>query len=420
MTSASACPFSNASTDFRPFDLKDPFPFYAWARANEPVFRLDELGYFVVSRYDDVKAVFENYRVFSSEIAQQPVRPLCDEARRIMREGGFTAYSGLSARVPPDHTRIRRLVQRCFGPKRFKSIEPAIRAIVNSQLNAFAARGSADFHAEYAYDTPALVVFKLVGVPDSDVPKVKAWAVSRAMLTWGELSDAEQLPHAHAMVEYWRYCRDLVRQRHEKPGDDLPGDLVRMQQEGAEITDDEIAGVMYSVLFAGHETTTNLMSNGLRELLAHREQWERLVADPQLIPNAVDECLRFAPSVIVWRRLALEDAVVGGVPIPKGSRLLLLLGSANRDEQNFANGEHFDVTRANADQHLSFGFGIHNCAGRELARLEFALTLEEMTRRFANLRLKPGQDFDFVKMLSFRIPLGLQIEWDPRPNAQAA
>ena len=417
---ASACPFSKASADFRPFDLKDPFPFYAWARANEPVFHLDDLGYFVVSRYDDVKAVFENYRVFSSEIAQQPVRPLCDEARRIMREGGFTAYSGLSARVPPDHTRIRRLVQRCFGPKRFKAIEPEIRAIVNRQLDAFAARGAADFHAEYAYDTPALVVFKLVGVPDSDVPKVKAWAVSRAMLTWGELSDAEQLPHAHAMVEYWRYCRDLVRQRHDVPADDLPGDLVRMQQEGAEISDDEIAGVMYSVLFAGHETTTNLMSNGLRELLAHRDQWQRIVADPALIPNAVDECLRYAPSVIVWRRLALADAEVGGVAIPKGSRLLLLMGSANRDEQNFPEGESFDVGRANADQHLSFGFGIHNCAGRELARLEFALTLEEMTRRFANLRLKPGQDFDFVKMLSFRIPLGLQIEWDPSPHVKAA
>jgi cytochrome P450 len=420
MTSASGCPFSKAADDFRPFDLKDPFPFYAWARANEPVFHLEKLGYHVVSRYDDVKAVFENWRVFSSEIAQQPVRPLGDEAKRVMREGGFTAYSGLSARIPPDHTRIRRLVQRCFGPKRFKAIEPEIREIVNRQLDAFAARGHADFHAEYAYDTPALVVFKLVGVPDSDVPKVKAWAVSRAILTWGELSDEEQIPHAHAMVDYWRYCRAIVASRHERPADDLPGDLVRLQGEGEQISDDEIAGVMYSVLFAGHETTTNLMSNGLRELLTHRAQWERLVADPTLIYSAVDECLRFAPSVIVWRRLALEDAIVGGVAIPKGSRLLLLMGSANRDSAVFPEGEKFDIGRPNADQHLSFGFGIHNCAGRELARLEFAITLEEMTRRFANLRLKPDQDFDFVKMLSFRIPLGLQIEWDPAPSTARA
>ena len=420
MTNASGCPFSKASADFRPFDLTDPFPFYAWARAHEPVFRLDDLGYYVVSRYEDVKAVFENWRVFSSEIAQQPVRPLGAEARRILREGDFTAYSGLSARVPPDHTRIRRLLQRCFGPKRFKAMEPQIRAIVCRQLDAFADRGHADFHAEFAYETPALVVFKLVGVPDADVPKVKAWAVSRASLTWGELSDEEQIPHAHAMVEYWRYCRDIVRRRHETPSDDLPGDLVKLQQEGERITDDEIAGVMYSVLFAGHETTTNLMSNGLRELLTHRAEWSRIVADPSLIHGAVDECLRYTPSVIVWRRLALEDAVVGGVVVPKGSRLLLLMGSANRDDEVFPDGERFDIARDNADQHLSFGFGIHNCAGRELARLEFSIALQQLTRRLPNLRLKTDQKFEFLKMLSFRIPLGLQIEWDPKPQAQAA
>ena len=386
MTSAAGCPFHNAAEDFRPFDLKDPFPFYAWARKEAPVFYLDSLDYFVVSRYDDVKGVFENWKTYSSEIAQSPVRPLGAEAKRIMKEGGFTAYSGLSARVPPEHTRIRRLVQRCFGPKRFHSIEPKIREIVNRQLDAFADRGHVDFHTEYAYETPALVVFQLIGVPDEDVPKVKGWAVSRALLTWGELSDEEQIPHAH----------------------------------GEEISDDEIAGVLYSALFAGHETTTNLMSNGLRELLLHPAEWHKLLAHPEKIPGAVDECLRYAPSVIVWRRLALEDGEVGGVKIPKGSRLLLLMGSANRDESNFPNGETFDVERANSNQHLSFGFGIHNCAGRELARLEFSITLEEMTRRFANLRLKPDQDFKFVKMVSFRVPLGLEIEWDLPAKAKAA
>lgn len=420
VTSAAGCPFHNAAEDFRPFDLKDPFPFYAWARKEAPVFYLDSMDYYVVSRYDDVKGVFENWKTYSSEIAQSPVRPLGAEAKRIMKDGGFTAYSGLSARVPPEHTRIRRLVQRCFGPKRFHSIGPKIREIVNSQLDAFADRGHVDFHTEYAYETPALVVFQLIGVPDEDVPKVKAWAVSRALLTWGELSDEEQIPHAHAMVDYWRYCRDIVRRRHENPTDDLPGDLVRMQQAGEEISDDEIAGVLYSALFAGHETTTNLMSNGLRELLLHPAEWNKLLAHPEKIPNAVDECLRYAPSVIVWRRLALEDGEVGGVKIPKGSRLLLLMGSANRDDSNFPDGETFDIDRANSGQHLSFGFGIHNCAGRELARLEFSITLEEMTRRFANLRLKPDQDFKFVKMVSFRVPLGLEIEWDAPAKAAAA
>jgi cytochrome P450 len=281
---AKACPFSDASVDFHPFDLADPYPFYEWARHQAPVFFSPELNYFVVARYADIKAVFDDWRTFSSENAQAPLRPIGEEARRVMREGGFTAYSGLSARVPPDHTRIRKLVQGCFGVRRFRAIEPQIREIVTKAIDAIIQKGEADFFKELAYDVPALVLFKLVGVPDADVPKVKSWGVSRSLLTWGNLSDQEQVPHAHNMVEYWRYCQDLVRQRREQEGDDLPSDLLREQKNGADISDDEIAGVLYSVLFAGHETTTTLMGNGLRELLAHRDNWEALVADPSRIP----------------------------------------------------------------------------------------------------------------------------------------
>ncbi len=417
---ASRCPFSNASEDFKPFDMKDPFPFYEWVRHEAPVFYAEKLGYYVIARYNDVKSVFENWQTFSSENAQAPVRPFGAEARRIMREGGFTAYSGLSARIPPEHTRIRRLVQRCFGPKRFQAIEPQIREIVNQALDAMEAKGQANFHAEFAYDVPALVLFRLVGVPTEDVAKVKAWAVNRATLTWGDLSDEEQIPHAHAMVDYWRYCRDIVRRRHENASDDLPGDLVRMQQSGEEISDDEIAGVLYSALFAGHETTTNLMTNGLRELLLRPAQYQKIVDDPSLISNAVDECLRYSPSVIVWRRRALADAEVGGVKIPKGSNILLLQGSANRDEEVFENGEAFDIHRKNADQHLSFGFGIHNCVGRQLARLEFSIALQELGRRFRGLRIVPEQSFEFLPIVSFRVPKALQIAWDRPAAAHAA
>jgi cytochrome P450 len=294
---AKACPFSDASIDFHPFDVADPFPFYEWARQEAPVFFSPELNYFVVARYADIKAVFEDWRTFSSENAQAPLRPFGEEARRIMREGGFTAYSGLSARVPPDHTRIRKIVQRCFGVRRFRAIEPQIRQIVTQAIDAIIHDGEADLFREFAYDVPALVLFKLVGVPDGDVPKVKAWGASRSLLTWGNLSDQQQVPHAINMVEYWRYCQDIVRQRRESAGDDLPSDLLHEKNSGEDISDDEIAGVLYSALFAGHETTTTLMGNGLRELLLHRDNWEALVADPSLIPGAVDEILRYAPSL---------------------------------------------------------------------------------------------------------------------------
>src|SRR3954451_6607324 len=165
---ARRCPFSDASADFDPFDLRDPFPFYEWARAEAPVFFSDELKHFVVARHADIKAVFEDWRTFSSENAQAPLRPMCEQGKQIMRDGGFTAYSGLSARVPPDHTRIRKLVQGCFGPRRFRAIEPQVRQIVNHALDAFIGNGAADFFRDFTYDVPALVLFKLVGVPDAD------------------------------------------------------------------------------------------------------------------------------------------------------------------------------------------------------------------------------------------------------------
>jgi cytochrome P450 len=409
---AKRCPFSNAAADFDPFDLNDPFPFYEWARAEAPVFFSDELKYFVVARHADIKSVFDDWRTFSSENAQAPLRPMCEEGKRIMREGGFTAYSGLSARVPPDHTRIRKLVQGCFGPRRFKSIEPQIKEIVNRAIDGFATRGHADFFREFAYDVPALVLFTLVGVPDTDVPKVKSWAVSRALLTWGNLSDEEQVGHARNMVDYWNYCRDLVRRRHEDPTDDLPGDLVQLQRKGAEISDEEIAGVLYSILFAGHETTTTLIANGLRELLLRRENWEALVADPTAIPNAVEEVLRFSPSIVAWRRRALKDTQIGGVAVPKGSDILLLIGSANRDETVFSDPASFDVQRADARSHLAFGYGIHACVGQQLARLEFAIALAELARRLPSLRLQSNQSFEFVRNTSFRVPKALGVEFD--------
>ena len=408
---ARSCPYSNASADFNPFDLVNPFPFYEWARAEEPVFYSDELGYFVVTRYQDIKAVFDNWQVFSSDNAQAPVRPMCAEGREIMRQGGFTAYSGLSARVPPDHTRIRKIAQSCFGPRRFKSIEPQIRAIINRAIDAFADRGKANFFSEFAYDVPALVLFKLVGIPDTDVPKVKSWAMSRALLTWASLSDEEQLPHARNMVEYWRYCQDLVKARYETPSDDLPGDMVRLKQEGADITDDEIAGVLYSVLFAGHETTTTLMANGVRELLTHRKNWDALIADKSLIPGPVDEILRFSPSIMTWRRRATQDTEIGGVKVPANSNILVVMASANRDESVFQNADEFDITRTNARNHLSFGFGIHFCLGQQLAKLEYGIMLEELTQRLPDMRLTEGQPFEFVRNISFRVPTALHVEW---------
>jgi cytochrome P450 len=412
-TAAGGCPVAHGHHGYEPFAQKNPFPAYAELRREEPVMFDERVGYWVVTRYDDVKAVFEDWETFSSENAQTPVRQRGPEAKRIMEEGGFTAYSGLSARRPPEHTRIRKVAQKAFTPRRYRALEPSIRAHVVRRIEAMLARPEAtgDFFADLAYDVPTVTILTLIGADTEQVDLFKAWSDSRAAMTWGDLSDEEQIPHAHNLVDYWQECLRLVRDAHEHERDTLVGDMVRAQQEGDEISDHEIASVVYSLLFAGHETTTTLISNAMRVLLAHPEQWAEAVADPKRIGPAIDEVLRYSGSIVAWRRKALKDAEVGGVAIPAGAELLLVMGSANRDESRFEDGELFDITRGNAREHLSFGFGIHYCLGNMLAKLQVKIALEEIARLMPDVRLQDGADIDFRENLSFRVPLEVPVTW---------
>lgn len=402
------------SSGFDPFDLNSPHAKWEQFRTQEPIFFHEETGYWVVSRYDDIKAIFDDWKTFSSENAQKPARPMCDAARKVMVDGGFTAYSGLTARVPPDHTRIRKVAQSCFGPRRFKSIEPQIETIVARHLGLLESQGGhgpVNFWETVAYPVPAHVLFTLMGIPDEDVPKIKQYGASRGAMTWGDPTDEQQVAIAHDMVAYWKYIRDLLAMRRANPGDDFPSDLLRLQAEGAEITDDEIAGVLYSTLFAGHETTSTFMGNYVLTMMDNRSAWESIKADPSLIPNAVEEMLRYMPSVVGWRRKARHAATVGGVDLPAGAEILMITGSANRDEGHFPAGETLDIRRDNARTHLSFGYGIHYCLGFQLAKMEAAILLRQLAERFPNLRLAPGFRAEYHRNLGFRVPKSVLVEW---------
>jgi cytochrome P450 len=416
MTSTSAksggCPMgfgAEAPADhhgYKPFAMENPFPSYAKMRSEQPVMFDERTGLYVVTRYDDVKGVFENWETFSSENAQAPVRKRGPQATKIMNDGGFTTYSGLSARRPPEHTRIRAVAQKAFTPRRFKALEPMIRENVRIAIKDMIERGEnhSEIVADLAYSLPTVTILTLIGADITKVDTYKRWSDSRAAMTWGDLSDEEQIPHAHNLVEYWAECQRLVEQAHAKGGDNLTADLVTAQDEGAEISDHEIASLLYSLLFAGHETTTTLISNCVRVLLQHREAWEAIIADPKQIPKAIDEVLRYSGSIVGWRRKALKDTEIAGVQIPEGADVLLLMGSANRDETRFENGEDFDITRPNARDHLSFGFGIHYCLGNMLAKLQAKIALEELTGALPNLELVDGQSITFRKNISFRVP----------------
>jgi cytochrome P450 len=417
---AGRCPFGYGAEapaghhGYEPFQMKDPFTAYAELRTEQPVMFDERVGLYIVSRYDDIKAVFEDWETFSSENAQAPVRKRGPQATKIMEEGGFTAYSGLSARRPPEHTRIRAVAQKAFTPRRYKALEPFIRQNVVDQLEAMLARPEhcGELVKDLAYTVPTVTILTLIGADVSQVDTFKRWSDSRAAMTWGDLSDEEQVPHAHNLVEYWQECLRLVRVAHEEGGDNLTADLVRAQNEGAEISDHEIASVLYSLLFAGHETTTTLIANSLRVLLVRPEQWAMLVEEPKKIPGAIDEVLRYAGSIVGWRRKALKDTEVGGVKIEEGGQLLLLMGSANREEGKFENGEDFDISRPNAREHLSFGFGIHYCLGNMLAKLQAKVAVEELGRLAPGLRLVDAEAIRFGDNLSFRAPVRVPVTWE--------
>jgi len=393
--------------------LDDPYPFFERARLEAPVFHAPEIDHWVISRYDDVKAVLLDIDTFSASNTIAPITPLSDEAAATLRDGGWRQSPALGNNDPPDHARFRRNVQRAFTPRRVAELEPFISSTVEACVARIASRGHADLMAEVFYDLPALVILELLGIPEDGVPIVREAGDNRIAFVWGRPTPDEQVRLASAMVRFWHYLRGLIDERLADPRDDLTSSLlaVRAGDDGV-FTLDEIASVLFAFLTAGHETTSSLIGNAARRLLEQRGIWEQLCVDPSLIPGAVEEVLRFDGPVVSWRRQAKRDVEIAGVAIPTGAQLLLLLGSANRDDTVFDNADRLDICRGNATAHLSFGHGIHFCLGAALARLEARVVFETLTTRLPSLRLVAGQRIRFVPNTSFRGPLALEAEWD--------
>ena len=407
------CPISH---NFDPLDLNDPFPILAQARAEEPIFYNADIDYWVVTRYEDIKAIFRDWETFTAANTITPIEPFSAEVQKMLADGNYTPVPVLSNNVPPDHTRIRKLVNKLFLPRRMRHFEPAIRALAQERLAALKDSGTtADIVSALTYDFPAHVLFHVLGVPDEDVPQVKAWSDNRVELYYGKPTAQDQIERTKGLVPFWHYVVGLVKRKIDNPTDDLTSDLIRMRNgDDSILTVNEIASCMITILVAGHETTTAQLTNGLLHWLTERSQWELLCEQPELIPGAVEEMMRFDPSVCTWRRYVDVDTVVGGVEIPAGANLLLMLNSANRDDAIFPEPDKIDVRRKNVKEHLALGYGIHYCVGAPLARLEMAVLFEEMTRMMPSLQLVDGQSPEYTRNISFRGPLKLEVVWNAK------
>ena len=397
--------------------LDDPYAILAaLPRAEAPVFYAPSIGYYVVTRYADIARVFDDPAAYSAAAAQAPLVPLSPQAQQILLDGGHAPQPSMVSLDEPAHGRLRKPAARAFAVKRVNDMVPTIRRVAAELLDGVAATRAAEFDLvrELAFPLPASIVFSLIGVPEPDVPQLKRWCGYRAALGWGRPRPEDQVEIATNMAAYRRYLRELVDRKHGARADDLTSDLLAIHDEDAErLTLAEIASILFSLSFAGHETTTGLIGNTVRRLLEDPARWDAIVGEPALIAAAVDESLRFDPSVPVWRRVTTRPVALAGVELPRGARLFLWLAAANRDASVFPDPDRFDLHRPNADQHLAFGRGLHYCLGAHLGKVEARIVLDELIRRFPRLRLVPGQRLSFHPNISFRGPQQLQVRAAP-------
>ena len=406
----SSCPVSH---DFDPFGRAFQADPADALRAAGSVFYSTVMGWYVVTGYENIRAISKDTESFSSKIFSEPMTPLCEQARARLAQHGYTGSTSLGSLDPPLHTARRRLMHEPYKPVNVASWEARVRVIHTDYIARFSDRGRADLVADYFWEAPAVVALEFMGIPEEEVTQVKRFAAGVMQFIFGRPDEDEQVAACELIGQHYQYARRLVERLCEhSDGDGLLQRAVYAHREHPDVIDEEfLVSLGISTLSAAHETTSASLANAMVLLLTDRSRWEALCRDPELIPNAVEECLRCGPSLTTNRRLCIKDTVVGGVPIPAGARVLLGVAAANQDPEVFSDPDVFDIERETAKRHLTFGFGAHTCLGAPLARLQMRVALDELTRRMPDMRLVPDQILEYAPNASARAPRSVEVEW---------
>ena len=371
--------------------LECPYPYYQRVREEAPVHQTP-LGFWAVSRYEDVLSVVRNPEVFSS-LAQSNsfVTTPPPEVIEIAKQG-YPRVNTLLSNDPPSHTQFRNLVNKAFLPKRVAQLEDSIRKIANDLIDAFINDGKVDLVEQFAVGVPLTVIADALGVDRADMPKFKKWSDDSVAPLSGMLTPERQIECAHSRIEFQKYMVDRVHEREANLRDDLLSDLVSARFDSGEragegMTMAEMLDVIAQLLVAGNETTTKLIAAATLMLIENPEQMAKVRADHSLIPNLVEEALRMEAPVQMLPRFTKEDVEVGGVAIPKCSVVMAMYGCANRDGAKYPNPDMFDIERDNARTQMAFGQGPHFCVGAALARSEARIAFELLLSRLNNIAL---------------------------------
>lgn len=414
-----ACPHLGAQ--YNPFagpHVHDPHPFFERLRKEEPVSFSPMLGMWLVSRYEDIWKVLKDPTRFSNRDMLVSGTQLTDEAKAILSQGFPTAHV-LLGMDPPEHTRLRRLMNRGFTAQRVAGMEPFIRQMATDLVDRFAEDGHADLVEQLAYRLPVHVILGVMGVPQEDVWKIKRWSADWQQLVFEHVPPDRQVEMAKSVIEFQQYCIHLIEERRRSPREDLTSWLAAAEADGEELSMHELVmAIGASMLSAGHESTTALMANTWKLALEHGV-WQSLRDDRELVPKFLEESSRYDSVSHAMLRTAREDVEVGGVKIPQGSRLLLLYAAGSRDEALCPHADRLDLDREKVPQHLTFGRGTHFCFGAPLARLQYQVATNVLLDRLPELRLVSGQDFGIWQSLVLRQMKHLLVEWTPTKRGGA-
>lgn len=391
-----------------------PYPFFKALHDESPVYRVPGTDDFLVTRYDDVVFVTRNPDLFSNRRDGWSAKySHVPEVAEILSEGcpfvPTTAYSD-----PPEHGRYRSVSHQALSPPRVREAAPKIERTVHELIDAFIDKGECDIVHDFADLLPSLVVFHLLGIDPQPGDDYRLWTIRYAELAASMLPHDQAVEAARAVTSFQQALMREIESRRANPRDDVLSEMVNaVKDTGEQYTVPELVNLTLTIIEGGNSTTAHTLANGMLLLLQHPDQMQAVLDDHSIIPQAVEEVMRYETPAQFLQRRATTDVEVNGVLIPKGARVLVYFAAANRDAEHFEDPDRFDIFREGLGTHVAFGHGAHRCLGAPLARLELKTAFEAFFTRLRNIRLKPGaNDLAYMRHPMFRGPLHLWIEFD--------